>query len=160
MKSEKANEEILELSTEMDIKNPLIEWYIYRFHRLVQRKRCAGVIQMTRLVHHMPIESRGDFVRLTVVHRPHRPDHGTEANKLHRRRKMDHLVRALFIPDSRMTRREIREFGILQIAPNDLLDCKVSVVQSKRGLEWLFPVWETMTRKVDPFVLAKLFDEP
>ena len=55
-----------------------------------------------------------------------------------------------------MARREIRKFRILQIAPDDPLDCKVSVVQSECGLERVFPIWETMTRKVDPFVLAKL----
>ena len=53
-----------------------------------------------------------------------------------------------------MTPRAIREFGILQIAPNDPLDCRVSVVESERRLGWLFPIWETMTCKVDPFVLA------
>jgi hypothetical protein len=73
---------------------------------------------------------------------------------------MDHLLRNLFVLDSRMTRREIRKFGILRITPDDPLDCKVSVVQSERGLEWLFPIWETMTRKVDPFVLAKPFNYP
>ena len=26
---------VLELGTKMDVKNPLIEWYIHRFHRLV-----------------------------------------------------------------------------------------------------------------------------
>ena len=67
----------------MDIKNPLIEWYIHRFHRLVQRKCCAGMIQTTRLVHHMFIKGRRDLVRLTIVYRPHRPNHRTEANKLH-----------------------------------------------------------------------------
>jgi hypothetical protein len=46
MHSEKTNEHTLELSTEMDIKNPLVEWYIHRFHlhRLVQRERCPGMI--------------------------------------------------------------------------------------------------------------------
>ena len=117
----------------MDVKNPLIEWYIHRFHRLVQRKCCAGMMQTTRLVHHMLIEGRRDLVRLTIVHRPQRPNHRTEANKLHRRREMDHLVRTLFIFDSRMTCREVRKFGILQFAPDDSLDCKVPVVQSERG---------------------------
>ena len=105
MESEKANENIA-LSTEMDIQNPLIEGYMHRFHRLVQRERCTAMIQTTRLIRHMLIESRRDLVRLTIVHRPHRPDHRTEPNKLHRRRKMDHLVRTLFVSDSRMTGRD------------------------------------------------------
>jgi hypothetical protein len=108
----------------------------------------------------MLIESRRDLVRLTIVHRPHRPDHRTEANKLHRRCKMNHLVQTCFVSDSRVTRREIRKFGILQITPDDPLDCKVSVVQSERGLERPFPIWETMAHKVDPFVLAKFFNDP
>ena len=57
-----------------------------------------------------------------------------------------------------MTRREISKFRILQIAPDDPLDCKVSIVQSKCGLERLFWILETMTRKVDPFIFAKLFN--
>ena len=36
----------------------------------------------------------------------------------------------------------------------------MSVVQSERGLEGLFPIWETMAPKVDPFVLTKLFNDP
>jgi len=161
MQSKKANEDTtVELGTEMDIKNPLVEWYIHSFHRLVQRECRPGMIQTPRLVHDMLIERRRDLVRRIIVHRPHRPDHRTETSKLHRRREMDHLVRTLFVSDSRMTRREIRKFGILQIAPDDALDRKVSVVQSERGLEWLFPIWETMTRKVDPFVLSKLFNDP
>ena len=59
-----------------------------------------------------------------------------------------------------MTCREIRTFGIIQIAPDDPLNGEVSVMQSERGFEWLFSIWETMTRGVDPFVLAKLFDDP
>jgi hypothetical protein len=162
MQGERANENIniLELGTEMDIKNALIQWYINRFHRLVQRERCQGMIQTTRLVHHMLIESRRDLVCLTIVHRPHGPDHRTEASELHRRRKMDHLVRTLFVSDSRVTCREIRKFWVLQIASDDALDRKVPVVQSESGIERLFPIWETMTRKVDPFVLAKLFNDP
>ena len=144
----------------MYIKNPLIEWFIHGSHRLIQRERCPGMIQTTRLVHHMLVENRRDLVRLTIVHRPHRPDHRTEANKLYRRRKMDHLVRTFFVSDSRMTRGEMGKFGILQIAPHDPLDCKVSVVQSERGIERLFRIWETMTRKMGPFVLPKLFDDP
>jgi hypothetical protein len=35
MQREKANEDILELGAEVDIKDLLIEWYIHRFHRLV-----------------------------------------------------------------------------------------------------------------------------
>ena len=103
MQSEKANEDVLELSTKMDIKNTLIKWYVHGSHRLVQRERSASMIQTTRLVHHMFIESRRDLVRLAVVHRPHRSDHGTEANELHCRRKMDHLVRTLFVSDSHET---------------------------------------------------------
>ena len=118
------------------------------------------MVQTTALVHHMLIKRRRDLVRLTIVHRPHSPDHGTEANKLHRRRKMDHLVLTLFVSNGRMTRREICKFWILQIAPDDPLNCKVSVVESERGVEWLFPICETMTRKVDPFILAKLFNDP
>ena len=73
---------------------------------------------------------------------------------------MDHFIRTLFIPraDSRTTCREICKFGILQIAPDDPFDCKVSVVESERGLERLILIWETMARKVDPFVPAKLFN--
>jgi hypothetical protein len=162
MQSEEANEDILKLGNEMDIKNPLIEWYMhkFRFHRLVQRERCAGMIQTTRLVHHMLIERRRDLVCLTIVRYPHCSNHRTEANKLHRRREMDRLVRTFFISNSRMTRRKIRKFGNLQIAPDNALDCKVTVVQSERGFEWLFPIWEIMTRKVYPFVLAKLLNDP
>jgi hypothetical protein len=118
------------------------------------------MIQTTKLVHHMLIEGRRDLVRLTIVHRPHRPDHRTEANKSHRRHEMDRLVQTLFVSDSGMRRREIRKVGIPQNAADDALDCKVSVMQSERGLEWLFPIWEIMTRKVDPFVLAKLLGDP
>ena len=162
MQSEKASEDILELGTEMDIKHTLIEWYMHVFHRLVQRKCGAGMIQTTGLVHHMltSIESRGDLVSLTIVHRPHRSNHRTEVNKLHRRRKMNRLVRTVFVSDSCMTPRQIRKLGNLQIAPDNLLDCRMSIVESERGFERLFPIWETTTRKVDPFFLAKFFDEP
>ena len=118
------------------------------------------MIQTTRLVHHMLVKRRRNLVRLSIVHRPHRPDHRTKPNELHRRCEMDRLVRTVFVPDSRMACREIREFGILQFAPDDALDCKASVLQSKRGLEWLLPIWETMTRKVDPLILAKFFNDP
>ena len=141
----------------MGIKKFLFQWYmIHGFHRLVQRERRAGMIQTTRFVHHMFIERRRDLARRSIVHRPHRPNHRMEPNELHRRREMDRLVQTLSISDSRMTCREIRKFRILQIAPDDPLDCQVSVVQSERRLEWLFPIWDTMTRKVDPFVIAKL----
>ena len=70
---------------------------------------------------------------------------------------MDHLG-ALFVSDDRMESREIRKCRILQIALDDPLDCQVSVVDS--GLERLFPIWKTVTRKVGPFVLPKLFDDP
>ena len=128
MQSEKANKDILELCPEMDIKNPLIQRYIHRFHRLVQRKRCAGMIQTTRLVHHMLIESRRDLLRRTIVHRLHRSNHRTEPSELHCRREMDHLVRTLFITDSRMTCRKVCKFGVLEIAPDDALDRKLPVV--------------------------------
>ena len=72
---------------------------------------------------------------------------------------MDH-VQTLFASDGRMTRKEIRKFGIIQIALDDPLDCKVSVVQRECRPQRLFPIWETLTRKVDPFILAKLFDDP
>ena len=160
MQSEKANEDVLELSTEMDIKNPLIKWYVHGSHRLVQRERGASMIQTTSLVHHMFIERRRDLVRLAVIHRPHCPDHGTEANELHCRRKMYHLVRALLVSDGCVARREIRKFRIHQITADDPLDGKVSVVQSERGLKGLFRIWETMACEVDPFVLAKLFNDP
>ena len=144
----------------MNIKDPLIEWYIHSFHRPVGRARCASMIQTTRLVHHVFIERRGDLARRPIVHRLHRPNHRTEPSKLHRGREMDNLVWTLFISYSRMTCREIRKLGVLEIAPDDALDCKLSVVESERRLEWLFPIWETMTRKADPFILAKLFDDP
>ena len=57
---------------------------------------------------------------------------------------MDRLVWTLFVPDSRMTRKEIRKLGVLEIAPDDALDGKVPVVESERRLEWLFLTWETM----------------
>ena len=60
----------------------------------------------------MFVESRDDLGCLTIVHRLHRPDHRTEANKLHHRRKMDDLIRTLFVFDSRMT-------------PDGPLDCSV-----------------------------------
>jgi hypothetical protein len=113
-----------------------------------------------RTLRDMLIKRQRDFIRLTIVHRPHRPYHRTEPSKLHRRREMDHLVRTLFISDSRMTRRDIRKFGVLEITPDDALDLKAPVMQSERGFERLFSIWETMTRKVDPFVLAKLFNDP
>ena len=80
----------------------------------------------------MLIEHQRDFARQIIVHRPHRSNHRAESSKLHCRRKMDHLVRTLFVSDGRMTRREIRKLGILQVAPDDLLDRKVSAVQSER----------------------------
>ena len=131
-----ANEDsdILELGTEMDIKNPSIEWCMHKFHRLVQRERCAGMIQMTSLVHHMLIKRRRDLVRRTIVHRPHRPDHRTETSKLHRRRKMDRLVRTLFVSDSRMTCREIRKFGILQIALDGALGRRAGRMRTRMAV--------------------------
>ena len=49
MQSQKVNEDIdiLKLGTEVDIKNPLIQWNLDRSHRLVQRERRAGMIQTT-----------------------------------------------------------------------------------------------------------------
>ena len=135
-----------------------------RFRRLVQRERCAGTIQTPKLVHHMfiLIERRRGLVHLTIVRHPHRPNHGTEANKLHRRHKMDHLVldQTLFVSDNRTTCRELYKFGILQIAPDDPLDCKVPVVESENGLGRLFLIWWTTIHKVDQFVLVKLFNDP
>jgi len=64
---------------------------------------------------------------------------------------MDHLLR--------VTCREMRELCVLQIAPNNVLDRK-SVAQSKCGLERLLWIWETMTCKVHPVVLAELFNDP
>ena len=102
----------------MDVNNPLIEWYIqiHRFHRLVQRKRCSGMAQTTRLDHwhHVFIERRRDLDRRTIAHRPHRLNHRTEPSELHRRREMDHLIRTLFVSDSRMTCGEIRRFDSFQ----------------------------------------------
>ena len=45
-----------------------------------------------------------------------------------------------------MACREIRKFGVLEIAPDDPLDCKVPVVESERGLERLFTILETSLR--------------
>ena len=118
------------------------------------------MIQPTRLVHHMLVKRRRDLVRLAIVHRPHRPNHRPEPEKLHRRCEVDHLVRTLFVSDSRMTRREIREFGVLHFAADHPLDRKASVVESECRLEWLFPVRNTVTRKVHPFALTQLFDDP
>ena len=73
---------------------------------------------------------------------------------------MDHLVRTLFISDRRVTRGEIRKFWILQIAPNDLLDGKIPIVEGECGFERLCTIWDTVTRKVDPFSVAKLFNDP
>ena len=36
----------------------------------------------------------------------------------------------------------------------------VNVVESEGGLEWLFPIWDTMTRKVHSFVLPKFLADP
>ena len=95
-----------------------------------------------------------------VAHRPHRPDHRTKSSELHRRREMDHLVRTLFVSDSRVTRREVCKFGILQIRLDDALDRETSVVESECRLEWPLPVQETMTGKVYPFVLTELVGDP
>ena len=73
---------------------------------------------------------------------------------------MDHLVRTLFVPDSRMTSREVRKFGILQVGLDDALDRETSVVKSECGLEWLLPIRETMTGKVHSFVLTELVSDP
>ena len=113
----------------MYIENPLIEWYIHRSHRPIQRQRRPGMIQPTRLVHHMLVERRRDLVRLAIVYRPHRPNHRPEPKKLHRRREVDHLVRTLFVTDSRMTRREIRKFGVLHVAADDPLNRGVHRVE-------------------------------
>ena len=106
------------------------------------------------------IERRRGLFRLTVVYRPRRSNHRTEPSELHRRRKTDHLIKTLFVSDSRMTCRGIRKFGIPQIASDDALDRKVPIMQSERGFEWLFPICETVARKVDPFVLSMFFSDP
>ena len=54
------------------------------YARISSSSANAGRMIQTRLVHHMPIESQGDPVSLTIVHHPHRSNHRTEANKLHR----------------------------------------------------------------------------
>ena len=59
-----------------------------------------------------------------------------------------------------MTCRGIRKFGIPQIASDDALDRKVPIMQSERGFKWLFPICETVARKVDPFVLSMFFNDP
>ena len=159
MQNIKANERTLELGTDVDIKNLLIQC-TYRFHRLVQRERCTGMIQTTRLVHHMFIERRHDLARQTVVHRPRHTNHRTEPSKLHRRRQIDHLAPTLFVSGIRPTCRDICKFGTLQIAPDDSLECEVPVMESERGLEWLCPICETMARKVNPFVPANFFNNP
>ena len=51
----------------------------------VQSTQRCGMIQTTRLVHHMFIKHRCDLDRCAIVHLPHRSNHRTEANKLHRR---------------------------------------------------------------------------
>ena len=50
---------MINLGTEMDVENPLIEWYIHEFHRLVQGD----------LVHRVFVERRHDLARLSVVAR-------------------------------------------------------------------------------------------
>jgi ribosomal protein S7 len=55
---------------------------ISRFHCLVRRERCPGILQAARFVYHMLIERRRDLVRRTIVHRSHHRNHRTEANKL------------------------------------------------------------------------------
>ena len=127
--------EVTQLGTKMYIENALINWYFHRLHRLPQRERCTGMIQTTRLVHHMLVKLRRDLVRMFIVHRPHRPDNRTKSRKLHRRCEIDYLVRTLFVSDGRVTSGEIREFRILQIALDDALDREVSVVESKCRLE-------------------------
>ena len=69
----------------MNIEISLIERYLHTFHHLVERARCAGMSQTTAIVYHMFVKRRRDPIRLTVVHRPHRPNHGTEPGELHRR---------------------------------------------------------------------------
>ena len=93
----------------------------------------------------MLVEHRRDLVRLRIIHRPHRPNHRMESSKLHCRRKMDHLVWTAFIPDRRMTRRQVRKFGILQVAPDNPLDRKVTIMERKCGFERLLLIWETVT---------------
>jgi len=58
---------------------------------------------------------------------------------------MDRLVQILFVSDSRVTRREICNLGVLQIAPDG-----VSVAQNEYRPERRLRIWGTMTRKVCP----------
>ena len=89
-----------------------------------------------------------------IVHLPHRPNRGTESSKLHRSRKMDHFVCALFISGRRTTRGEIRKFSIREVTANKGLDCGVLVVESKCRLKRLLLVREAVTGKMHPLVLA------
>ena len=154
------NEWVLELGSDVGIKNALVERYVHRFHRLVQRKCRPGMIQSSVFVHHTLIERRRDLACLIVIHRPHRPNHGTEADKLHRGRKVDHFVRTLFVSNRRMARGEICKFWVHQVARGNALDRKMAIMESECRFKRLFRVWETMIRKVYPFALAQLFSDP
>ena len=68
---------------------------------------------------------------------------------------MHHLVCTFLVPDSRLTGGEKCKLGIPWLTLNDALNREVSVAESKRGLEWLYLIWDTMTRKVHPFVLPE-----
>lgn len=156
MQCKKANGNIVELGTEMYTENPLINWYFI----VLFNADAAGVIQTTtgRLIHHTFIERQRDLVRLTVVHHPYRPNHGAEPDELHHRREVDRLVRTLFVSDRRMTRREIRKFGVLQFEADDPLDRKVSVVQSEPRLGRPCRVWDTgrgQAAKIQPDLVGE-----
>ena len=71
---------------------------------------------------------------------------------------MGYLVWTLFIPDGRMTRREVRTFGVRQVTTDEVMDGEVSVEQRKRGR--LFLVGETMAGGVYPPVLVPFFGDP
>ena len=62
----KENAHVLELDTDMDIQNPLIEWYMHRF---------ASTIQTPELVHHVLAKCRRHLARLPIVHRFNSSDH-------------------------------------------------------------------------------------
>ena len=143
----------------MNIQNPLIERYVHRSHRFVQRQRRPGMIQPTTRVHHIPVKCRRDLSHLAIIHYPHCPYHRSESEDLHCRCEVDHLVRTLFVSDSRAACRQIREFGVLQLASDHPLDRKVTVVQRERQLEWVFRIQEAVSRKVNPFVPFELFDD-
>ena len=118
------------------------------------------MIQVTRLAHHVSIEHRRDLGRFRIVYHPHCPNHRTKPGKLHRGREMDHLARTLIVSSHCMRSRQGCKFWILQVALDDVLNGKVSVVKGKRGLKWLFPVREAVAHKVYQFVPVQHFRDP